>query len=138
MLSTVKPYGLRRHKSTRYRGPQLVGQASIIFPLDNVQVYQWPTCFLFLIMHQSSNTTSWERPVVKIKDNANGNPPSPDGVKDASPAVASSRPGQSASDSAVGKQEPLPLPSGWQEVKDPTTGGVYYWNQVGYCAAVSW
>lgn len=27
-------------------------------------------------------------------------------------------------------EKPGPLPAGWTEVKDPTSGGVYFWNQV--------
>eukprot|EP00903_Cladosiphon_okamuranus_P018223 g16762.t1 len=78
--------------------------------------------------NKSSNATSWERPVKEAAStqptNANPNPLGARGTGK-----------EGGGGAATGKHEggegrkPPPLPAGWKELKDPKTGGVYYWNQ---------
>lgn len=78
---------------------------------------------------QASNATSWERPV---KDGVSGQLANATGT----PLGAGGKGKDGGGGAATGKSEgggggaPPPLPVGWKEVKDPKTGGVYYWNQV--------
>ncbi|CAM9479530.1 unnamed protein product [Ectocarpus sp. 12 AP-2014] len=98
--------------------------------------------------NKSSNATSWVRPVVPPHE-----APEPErgggkggGSGPAGSRPAGSRPGESASSSdggvrngggsaasstgeGGGQSSPPPLPAGWKKVKDPKSGGVYFWNK---------
>lgn len=78
---------------------------------------------------QASNATSWERPV---KEDSSGQPTK----ASPSPLGAGGKSKHGGGGTTRGKAEggggaaPPPLPAGWTELKDPETGGVYFWNQV--------
>ncbi|CAM9473589.1 unnamed protein product [Ectocarpus sp. 6 AP-2014] len=94
--------------------------------------------------NKSSNATSWVRPVVPPHE-----APEPErggAGKGGGPGPAGSGPGESSSrsDGGVrngggsaasstgeggGDSTPPPLPAGWKEIKDPKSGGVYFWNK---------
>lgn len=78
---------------------------------------------------QSANTTSWKRPEA-----------SPEELSKLQAAGKGRGGGQGVKkeegegdDAQKGKADagkPSPLPAGWTEIKDPKSGGVYFWNQV--------
>lgn len=73
---------------------------------------------------QSSNATSWKRPVIAAEDIARKS-------SSTTETNASASGGTGDCGGNVQAEVTGPLPSGWTEVKDPKTGGVYFWNQVG-------
>ena len=75
---------------------------------------------------QSANKTSWKRPEASPEElaklQAAGKGGGGQGVKK-----------EEVHNAQKGKADggkPSPLPPGWAEVKDPKSGGVYFWNQV--------
>lgn len=106
-----------------FNTPSFFRTLPLLLPLFSPPVRQTDT------RAQASHATSWERPV---KEGASGQPTN----ANPHPCGAGGKGKDGGGGAAAGKSEgggggaPPPLPSGWKEVKDPKTGGVYYWNQV--------
>lgn len=78
------------------------------------------------IKHQSANTTSWKRPEASPEELANLQAAG----KAGEPQANRKEDGGDAQTGKADGGQPSPLPAGWVEIKDPTSGGVYFWNQV--------